>query len=99
MGKIEFKATNYPSDLTDTQWSQIEQYFPQGPNSIYHKRSLINGVLYFAETRCKWQALPHDFPPYTTVQTFYRRARMSGLWDKVVDTVRGKKPNKDKIFH
>ena len=29
-------------------------------------------------------ALPHDFPPYSTVHSFYRRARLSGLWDRIM---------------
>ena len=87
MKTIEFKATNYPSDLSDAQWEQIAEYFPQGPNSDHHKRSLINGVLYLIDNGCKWRALPHDFPPYSTVHTFYRRARMSGLWEKVLQAV------------
>ena len=45
MEKKEIKATKYPSDLTDSQWEQIAEYFPQGPNSEHHKRSLIDGVL------------------------------------------------------
>jgi transposase len=87
MGNIEFKPTNYPSDLTDTQWEQIAEYLPQGPNSTHHKRSLMNAVLYLVNNGCKWRALPHDFPPYSTVHSFYRRARLSGLWEKILDAV------------
>ncbi len=87
MKKIEYKATNYPSDLSDAQWEQIAEYFPQEPNSDHHKRLLINGVLYLIDNGCKWRALPHDFPPYSTVHTFYRRARMSGLWEKVLQAI------------
>jgi putative transposase len=87
METIEFKPTNYPSDLSDTQWEQIAEYFPQGPNSDHHKRSLINAVLYLIDNGCKWRALPHDFPPYSTVHTFYRRARISGLWEKVLQAI------------
>jgi putative transposase len=87
MEKIEFKATNYPSDLTDTQWEQIAEYIPQGPNSEHHKRTLLNGVLYLVNNGCKWRALPHDFPPYSTVHSFYRRARLSGLWEKILEAV------------
>lgn len=82
---MEFVRTNYPSDLTDSQWQQIKEFFPQGTNSVHHKRSLINAVLYLVDNGCKWRALPHDFPPYSTVHTFYRRARISGLWEKVLD--------------
>ncbi len=87
MENIEFKPTNYPSDLTDTQWEQIAEYLPQGPNSTHYKRSLMNAVLYLVNNGCKWRALPHDFPPYSTVHSFYRRARLSGLWEKVLDAV------------
>ncbi len=84
---MEFVPTNYPSDLTDGQWEQIEEFFPQGPNSIHHKRSLINAVLYLVDNGCKWRALPHNLPPYSTVHTFYRRARICGTWEKVLDVM------------
>jgi putative transposase len=28
--------------------------------------------------------LPKDFPPYSTVHTFYRRCRVSGTWEKIM---------------
>jgi putative transposase len=87
MDKITFKPTNYPSDLTDRQWEEIAAHFAQGPNSEYHKRSLINAVLYLIDNGCKWRSLPHDFPPYSTVHSFYRRARLSGLWEIVLISV------------
>jgi Transposase and inactivated derivatives len=87
METIEYRATDYPSDLTDSQWEQIAEYFPQGPNSEHHKRALVNAVLYLVDNGCKWRALPHDFPPYSTVHSFYRRARLNGLWEKVLEAV------------
>ena len=83
MNSIEYKATKYPSDMTDKQWETIEGFFPQGPNSEHHKRSLLNAVFYVVDNGCKWRALPHDSPPWQTVYSFYRRARISGLWEKV----------------
>ena len=87
MWTYTFKPTGYPSDLTDAQWEQIAEFFPQGPNSEHHKRSLINAVLYLEDNGCKWRSLPHDFPPYSTVHSFYRRARLSGLWEQVLQVV------------
>ena len=43
------------------------------------------GLLYLLDSGCKWRSLPHDFPPHSTVHTFYRRARIDGLWEKVLD--------------
>ncbi len=83
MKQIEFKPTNYPSDLTDAEWAIIEPYFPVGNKSSWHKRSLVNAVLYLVDNGCKWRALPHDYPPHDTVWTFFRRARESGLWERI----------------
>ena len=87
MDKIEFTPTRYPSDLTDAQWEQIAEHFPQDQNSRHHKRSLINAVLYLLDNGIKWRSMPHEYPPYSTVHSFYRRARLSGLWELVLIAV------------
>ena len=48
--------------------------------SKHSKRELTNAVLYLVDSGCKWRQLPHDFPPVFTVHSFYRRARLNGLW-------------------
>ena len=83
----EYVPTNYPSDLTDQEWAIIEPYFPAGNKSEHHKRSLVEAVLYIKDNGCKWRALPHDYPPHDTVWSFFRRARDSGLWEKVMDAL------------
>lgn len=50
---MEFVPTNYPSELTDSQWEQIKEFFSEGPNSAHHKRSLIDTVLYLIDNGCK----------------------------------------------
>ena len=84
---IEFIATKYPSDLTDNEWMLIEKFFSIGNKSKWHKRSLVNAVLYIKDNGCKWRALPQDYPPHETVWAFFRRARDSGLWEKIMDTL------------
>ena len=51
----------------------------------HRKRELLNAVLYLVKTGCQWRNLPHDFPPVFTVHSFYRRARLSGLWDRILE--------------
>ena len=75
---------SYPSDLTDTQWAEIESLFSKLREYKWPKRELTNAVLYFVKTGCQWRHLPHDFPPYSTVHSFYRRAKISGLWDAIL---------------
>ena len=76
---------SYPSDITDKQWKEIEPLYTGMRNCKWDKRELTNAVLYLVDSGCKWRQLPHDFPPYSTVHSFYRRARKRGLWEKILD--------------
>lgn len=80
-GTQERKA--YPTDLTDSQWAVIEPLYKGMRTYKWSKRELTNAVLYLVDSGCKWRQLPHDFPPYSTVHSFYRRARLNGLWEKI----------------
>ena len=100
MKTLCFTPISYPSDLTDAQWAVIEPLLPPGNKSAWHKRSLVNAVLYIAKTGCQWRFLPKEYPPHSTVWSFFRRARDSGLWERLMDeTVRmtrakaGRKPS------
>lgn len=78
----------YPSDLNDKQWAFIEPIFKRmvgnyGNRSKWSKRVLVNAVLYLNKTGCQWSMLPHDFPPYTTVSSFYHRAIANGIWELI----------------
>ena len=83
MAKTSKKHT-YPTDLTDAQWQQIEPLFANTRTYKWSKRELTNAVLYLVDSGCKWRQLPHDFPPYSTVHSFYRRARITGLWNAIL---------------
>jgi transposase len=74
----------YETDLTDEQWAEIEPLFVGMRKRKWEKRELVNAVLYLVRTGCQWRNLPHDFPPAFTVHSFYRRARLSGLWDRIL---------------
>ena len=76
---------SYPSDVTDKQWKEIEPLYTGMRNCKWSKRELTNAVLYLVDSGCKWRQLPHDFPPYSTVHSFYRRARKRGLWEKILE--------------
>lgn len=76
---------SYPSGLTDEQWAEIVPLYSGMRNYTWNKRELTNAVLYLMDSGRKWRQLPHDFPPYSTVHSFYRRTRISGLWDKILE--------------
>jgi putative transposase len=75
----------YITDLTDVEWDLIKNHFTHCRYRKHEKRILVNAVLYLNKTGCQWRMLPADFPPCQTVHSFYRRARLSGLWDTIMD--------------
>ena len=85
----------YGLPLTSLIWSTGDQssiglpvsHIPIGNKSEWHKRSMVNGVLYITKTGVQWEYLPHDYPPHGTVWSFFRRARESGLWERITDAL------------
>ena len=78
------RAMRYTSDMTDSQWEIIKPIL-QGAKyrSLEEKREQINAVFYLVKTGCQWRNLPKDFPKWKTVYSFYRRACLNGIWDKI----------------
>jgi putative transposase len=81
----------YPSDLTDKQWDIISPLIlpakKGGRPRKVDMRKILNAMLYLSRTGCSWRMLPHDYPPYTTVHTYYRSFRLDGTWKRINDTL------------
>ena len=84
MKEVRAGRKPYPTDLTDSQWEEIEPLYSGMRNRKWSKRELTNAVLYIVKTGCQWHQLPHDFPPYQTVYSFFSRGTKSGLWEKIL---------------
>jgi putative transposase len=51
-------------------------------------RAVLNALFYLLRTGCQWRLLPHDFPPWSTVHTWYRRWRQDGTWERINESLR-----------
>lgn len=83
----------YPDDLSEKEWSLIAslvgaKHSPRGRKGIHPKRELLNAIFYLLRTGCGWRHLPHDFPPWKSVYTQFRRWRLAGLFDLLHDHLR-----------
>jgi len=83
----------YPSDLTDEQWEHLEPLLTfkrrgHGAPQRHNRRELLNAIFYVTRNVIPWSALPHDFPPYKTVQDFHRKLTLRGLWTQINDVLR-----------
>ena len=81
----------YNTDLTDEQFALVEPFLPR-PKKMGRPaadlRAVLNAILYLVRTGCQWRLLPHDFPPWSTVHTWYRRWRRDGTWERINDALR-----------
>lgn len=82
----------YPSDLTDAQWALIAPFIPPpkpgGRPAEHDRRAIVDAILYVARTGCQWRALPHDFPPWSTVYDLFRQWRNTGVWEQINTALR-----------
>lgn len=79
---------HYPSDLTDKQWERLKPLLPHKRTAEAKMREYINGILYVLRTGCSWQMLPHDFPPFQTVKTYFYKLQRDGTWERINDALR-----------
>ena len=81
-----------PSDVNDPQWAILEPLIPQASPGGHPRttdiREVINAILYLDRTGGQWRALPHDFPPWSTVWTYFRTWRNNGTWQRIHTTLR-----------
>jgi putative transposase len=83
---------DYPSDLTDEEWQIIEPLVPSvesgGRPAEHGRREIVNAIFYVLRTGCQWRFLPHDFPSWKTVYTYFRNWRLDGTWQRIHDSLR-----------
>ena len=80
----QLSAQGYPSDLTEQEWAILQPLIPPAkpggrPRST-DMRAVVNAILYLDRTGGQWRALPHDFPPWSTVWSYFRTWRNDGTW-------------------
>jgi putative transposase len=78
---------SYPSDLTDSEWQIIQPLLPQpktkGRKRETDLREVVNAIMYLLSEGCQWRALPHDFPPWSTVRTYFDKWKRKKVWHQL----------------
>ncbi len=85
----------YLTNLTDEQWQLLCPVLeiartPKigGRPRSYPFREIVNGILYITKTGCQWRMLPPSFAPWRSVYGYFRRWKLSGIWDKALTLFR-----------
>lgn len=82
----------YPTDLTDAQWVILEQLVPPGrhggrPRTV-DIREVVHTILHLNRTGSRWDMLPHDLLPKSTLYEYFSQWRDDGTWTMFVDALR-----------
>lgn len=82
----------YPSDISNEEWTILEPLIPPekpgGRPRTTDMREVINAIFYLDRTGGQWRALPHEFPPWSTVWSYFRRWRNDGTWARIHQALR-----------
>jgi len=85
------KRKPYDTDLTDDQFALVAPFLPEPKRTgrpPADLREVLNGIFYLVRSGCQWRLLPHDFPPWSTVHTWYRRWRTDGTRGRINEALR-----------
>jgi len=97
------RTHHYPSDLTDAQWASIEPFIPPEPGGgrprTTEMRDVLDAIFHITRTGCRWQYLPGDLPPRSTVWRYFDRWRPDGILDTIRDALRKKARTPEKPHH
>src|SRR5512144_2088386 len=83
----------YPTDLAEAEWAVLEPLLPAakpgGRPRTTCLRRVLEAIFYVLRGGCQWRMLPKEFPPHQTVYHYFRTWLLTGIWERLHDTLRG----------
>jgi putative transposase len=79
--------TNYPTNLSNSQWQIIAKFLDVKRNRRYSLREIINGILYLVKSGCQWRMLPKDFPNWKLVYYYFSTWKKAGIIEDIHETL------------
>jgi putative transposase len=70
--------SNYPTNLSNSQWQVIKDLLNDERKRRYDLREIVNAILYLVKTGCQWRMLPPDFPKWQLVYYYFARWKQDG---------------------
>jgi len=89
-------------DLTDKEYALIEPLLPperSGKAGCPYKshQRVLSGIFWVLHTGAPWRDLPERYGPWSTVYDRFRRWRIDGTWQRIVDALQSQARKLDRI--
>jgi len=90
----------YPSDLSDARWALVEPTLTAwrerehraglgiGRPPRHDLRSILDAILYVDRAGIPWRYLPHEYPPWATVYSYFARWQKDGVFEQLSGLLR-----------
>ena len=82
----------YPSDVSDDEWALVAPYLTlmteDAPQREHPLREVFNGLRWLVRTGAQWRWMPHDLPPWYTVDQQTQRWLRAGVCEASVQDLR-----------
>jgi transposase len=82
----------YPSDVSDEEWALVAPYLTlmteEAPQRAHSMREVFRGLRWIVRAGAAWRLMPHDLPPWPTVDQQSQRWRKAGVFDAIVQALR-----------
>jgi putative transposase len=79
--------TNYPTNLSDSQWQVMSKYFDSQRSRRYELREIVNAILYLVKTGCQWRMLPKDFAPWQLVYYYFNTWKKQEVFELIQESL------------
>ena len=79
--------TNYPTNVSDSQWQIISNFLDTKRNRKYDLREIINAIVYLVKTGCQWRMLPGDFAHWKIVYYYFSIWKKNGIWEDLHESL------------
>lgn len=79
--------TNYPTNLSNSQWQIISKFLDVERRRKYDLREIVNAILYVVKTGCQWRMLPGDFAKWEIVYYYFSSWKANGTWGHIHESL------------
>src|SRR3954451_9104012 len=87
-------SKHYDSDLTDGEFAILGPLLPgrkaKGRPRSVALREILDAIFHVLRGGVPWRMPPDGFPPWKTAFHYFRRWRLSGLWEAINAALRGR---------
>ncbi len=78
------RPRRYPSDMSNKEWKVIKSLLPpEADNQQNSLRQVVDAIFYVNKTGGQWRALPHEYPPWSSVYYHFDKWSADGTLEAV----------------